>query len=386
MQSNGPDREPGIAIFLPSLEAGGAERVMVNVACELVARGERVDLLVANRIGPLTMGLPESVRLVALGNSGVRGAVVPLCRYVVRERPRALLSALHHANIAATLGVRMARFFSPGLKTTLVLSVHSHLRDPNQYTVRRRSRVIPALIRSQYPHADAVVAVSGGVADEVRRLVGGRAEVRVIYNPLVTTTLLERSRESVNHPWFSSGEPPVLLSAGRLVEQKNLGLLIRAFARLRRRRVVRLMILGEGPERGRLEALVRELGLQNDVLLAGFVENPFAYMSQCATFALSSSSEGFGNVLVEALATGAPVVSTDCPSGPAEILGNGAYGRLVPPDDEAALADALEVSLDRGSDPVPAEWLAQFTGDAVVKQYLELLGSRGSKVAVGSSV
>ncbi|NLO89188.1 MAG: glycosyltransferase, partial [Clostridia bacterium] len=190
----------------------------------------------------------------------------------------------------------------------------------------------------------AVVAVSQGVADDLVKTTGLMRElIKVIYNPIVTPELLEKAKESIGHPWFKPGQPPVILSAGRLTAAKDFPTLIHAFARVRAERLARLMILGEGEERPNLESLVRELGLESDVSMPEFVENPYAYMARAAVFVLSSAWEGFGNVLVEAMAVGTPVVSTDCPSGPAEILEGGKWGKLVPVGDVEKLAKALKI-------------------------------------------
>src|SRR3954452_14198277 len=204
-------------------------------------------------------------------------------------------------------------------------------------------------MRRAYGQGDAVVAVSDGVADALARVTGlPRGLIRTIHNPVVGPELEALSREPVAHPWLAPGQPPVVLSAARLTVQKDLPTLLRAFALLRARRAVRLLILGDLPTPERTEASIGELrdlayrlGVAADVELPGFVENPYAWMARASLFALSSAYEGFGNVLVEAMACGCPVVSTDCPSGPAEILDGGRYGPLVPVGDAEALAEAM---------------------------------------------
>jgi glycosyltransferase involved in cell wall biosynthesis len=204
-------------------------------------------------------------------------------------------------------------------------------------------------------------------------------DIRVIYNPVVTPEVLKKAKEPVAHPWFAQGEPPVLLGVGRLVKQKDFATLVRAFALVRQRRPARLMILGDVDKREplikpQLEALVRELGLEGEVMLPGFVDNPHAYMAKAAVFVLSSIYEGFGNVVAEALAAGTPVVSTDCESGPAEILDNGKYGRLVLVGDAEALADAILATLNEPTDPeVLQERSRVFSIEKVIDQYLEVL-------------
>ena len=200
-----------------------------------------------------------------------------------------------------------------------------------------------------------------------------RQQVCVICNPVVTPEIFSKAQEPVDHPWFAPGQPPVVLGAGRLTIQKDFPTLIRAFALVRAQRRARLMILGEGEERPKLEALVRELGLEEDMALPGFAGNLYAYMARAAVFVLSSRWEGFGNVLVEAMALGTPVVSTDCPSGPAEILERGKWGKLVPVGDIVALSAGVVAELDNPSLSDVARRAQDFSLDRIVGQYLELL-------------
>jgi glycosyltransferase involved in cell wall biosynthesis len=196
-----------------------------------------------------------------------------------------------------------------------------------------------------------VIAISDGVAEDVAATAHlPRGKIQTIYNPVVAPDLMTRARAAVQHPWLAPGAWPVVLGVGRLKPAKDFATLIRAFARVRRERGAHLVILGEGEERPALEALARELGVDADVDLPGFVENPQAWMSRASLLALSSRWEGLANVLIEALACGCPVVSTDCPGGPGEVLDRGAFGRLVPVGDHAALADAIRAMLDEPVD------------------------------------
>lgn len=358
-----------IALFLPSLRGGGAERVMVNLARGFAERGLKVDLVLAKAEGPYLSQVPPGVQVVDLGVSRILASLPGLVRYLRRERPKALLSALDHANVVAL----WAREFA-GVPVQVVVSVHS---TPSRATANARSlraRLMPLWVRTFYPWAHAVVAVSQGVAEDLLRMTGLPLEnVRVIYNPVVTPELFIKAEEPVEHPWFSPGESPVILGVGRLTAAKDYPTLIRAFALVRKERPARLMILGEGEERPKLEAIVRDMGLERDVALPGFVENPYKYMRRAGVFVLSSSWEGFGNVLVEAMAVGTPVVSTDCPSGPAEILEGGKWGRLVPVGDQEALAFAILAWLDekRGR---AAERVRFFVLEEIAEQYAEILG------------
>jgi glycosyltransferase involved in cell wall biosynthesis len=202
------------------------------------------------------------------------------------------------------------------------------------------------------------------------------ARVQTIYNPIDFAALGASAAEPVDGPWFSGDpldRPPVILAIGRLETQKNFPNLLRAFAEVRKVKAVRLLILGEGSERERLTAMVAEMGLGGEVSLPGFVANPAAYMARSGVFAMSSSWEGMPVALIEALTLGVPVVSTNCPNGPAEILANGAYGELVPMDDSPSLAAAILRVLDGEKKTAPPEWLAQFEATKITEQYLALM-------------
>lgn len=331
-----------IAIFLPSLEAGGAERVTLTLARGLKERGYSVSLILAKAKGPFLAQVPPQVRVVDLKSSRTSMSLLPLMNYLRRERPSALFSALNHVNIVALAAKSLA---SAGVKT--VVTEHVSLLPSAQNAPSYKGRVIPFLIRHFYPQADAVVAVSEGVARELIEVFKIPAhKVKVIYNPVVTPEVFAKAQETLAHPWFQPGQPPVILGVGRLVLEKDFSLLIRAFARLRKSKGARLLILGEGPERPRLENLVRELGLEQDAALPGFVENPYPYMRQAAVLALSSRWEALPTVLIEAMALGTRVVATDCPYGPREILEGGKWGQLVPVGHEEALAQAILKALD----------------------------------------
>lgn len=226
---------------------------------------------------------------------------------------------------------------------------------------------------------DYIVVPSYGVAQQLVQSMGMGAcrqeRLRVIYNPVVDSWLYQKSQAAIAHPWFQVDQPPVILAVGRLTAQKDYETLLKSFAKVRQRLCVRLIIFGDGPMRDQLEALVRSLAMEDDVLLPGFVDNPYAYMGRASVFVLSSVWETFGMVLVEALACGCPVVSTDCDYGPAEILENGRYGRLVPVKDVDEIAHALEASLQATHDRDLLQRRAQdFSLDQSVRQYLELMG------------
>ncbi|MBW4469067.1 MAG: glycosyltransferase [Stenomitos rutilans HA7619-LM2] len=367
-----PSPNPTLSVFLPALEGGGAERAMLHLAEGLADRGFEVDLVLAETKGAYLDTVPSSIRIVDLKARSplLVSKTFALRRYLQQEQPSVLFSALDILS-SATWAQRLA-----GVPTRIVMCVQTNLsqqfRDHQPNTI---GRIRPKLVRLFYPWADAIVAASRGVADDVAKLTGIPADtIRVIYNPVVTSAVLAKMQQPVDHHWFAPDEPPVILGVGRLVSQKDFPTLVDAFAIVRKQRSARLMILGEGEDRAKLEAQIRQLGLQDDVALPGFAENPYAYMAHASIFALSSIFEGFGNVVAEAMATGTPIVSTDCPSGPAEILDGGKYGKLVPVNDPAALAGGILATL---VDPIAANVLRQraleFSVDRVTEQYIDVL-------------
>lgn len=401
-----PDIDSGrIALLSRGLTGGGVQAMMRNTAVELVARGYRVDLICRRRRGDRGIEPPAGVSLRylptrprafgrwqawraapddfdVLAKPVLFGAIASdslallpaLKAYLTETRPAGLISATTYANLAAIWARTLA-----GVSTRLLLSERDDLAQNLAEGVARRAwrwRHAPPLIARTYPRAEAIVGVSNGVADSLAKTTGlARDTIHTVYNPVVTPDLAERAAAPIDEPWLTPGAPPVIVTAGRLVAKKDYPTLVQAFARLRATREARLMLLGDGPERDRIQAEAARLGVAADVKLKGWVPKPVAYMSRAAAFALSSTREGFGNVLVEALAVGCPTVSTDCPSGPAEILGDGAYGRLVPMRDPAALAEALNDLLATPPDRARLKARgADFTAARATTRYLDLLG------------
>ena len=378
-----------LALFLSGLSGGGAQRRMLILARGFAARGHRVDVVVPRAEGAFRSQLPTSVRLVVLESSwgrlpGIRGrrglwvlaATRPLAGYLARERPQAVLSTSNPANLASLWAQRLAQ-----AGTRAVVSVNVQLSAATGERQRAWGPVLRALARHTYRRADVIVANSQGVAADLAQLLAPpRPPIVTIYNPLPVAEIQNHARASLEHPWLAPAEPPLLLGVGKLKLQKDFPTLIRAFARVLAVRPARLVILGEGEERARLEKLARELGVAGDLALPGFVENPWAWMARASVFVLSSAWEGFSNVLAEALACGCPVVSTDCPSGPAEILEHGRYGPLVPVGDDRALADAILATLEKPPDPGALRARASiFSVDTAVDRYLEVLvGTRAA--------
>jgi len=401
--TNSP-RAQHIAILLPSLAGGGAERSMLHLARSFTEQGREVDLLLFRTKGAYMNSVPESVRVIELeAGSSVGGRLLAaqadpagigvllkpvllpfkvdssirhinaLTRYMETQRPDVILSALTYTNLAALWAKRLSRIKIPVIVSErIALSVHLQ-REKSRH--RWRSRFMLPMVERTYRFADGIVAVSDDVAND---LAGSahidRNTITTIYNPVVDSTLPELAALPLDHPWFSPGQPPVILGVGRLTPQKDFHTLLRTFALLRGEKDIRLVILGEGQQRAELAALAKELGVSADVDMPGFVDNPYQYMARAAVFALTSLYEGLPGVIIQALACGCPVVSTDCPGGSAEILENGKYGRLVPVQHNRELADAIRLTLD--SSPHPEQLKARaalFSTDNATRQYLDLM-------------
>jgi glycosyltransferase involved in cell wall biosynthesis len=330
-----------------------------------------VDLVLARAEGPYMTAIPTAVRTVDLAAKRAATSLAPLAGYLRRERPLVMLSALWHANLVAMWARRVA-----GVPTKILVSAQNTLSQGVGNSPLARARLTPFLLRRFQSWADGIVAVSGGVAEDLTGPIGLRQErLHVVYNPIITSDFLQAAQQSNSHPWFASDEPPVILGVGRLTWEKDFPNFLRAMRLIRDRRRVRGLILGEGPDRAVLESLVRELKLQEDVQLPGFVENPGSFMARAGAFVLSSRSEGLPTVLVEALALGTPVVATDCRSGPREILKDGRLGALVPTQDPEAIADAVIEALAKRRQLVPAEAWLPYTTEWVVDEFIALMES-----------
>lgn len=365
-----PNSRTDIAIFLRGLYGGGAERAMLNLARGFIARNLKVDLILARAEGSYISQVPDEIRVVDLKSQSMPKSIPALIQYLQQEQPKNLISTLHYPGEIALWAKRFS-----GVSTRIIVCEQNNLSQEAKRIPQLSVRLTPIAAKLFYPWADGIVAVSQGVAEDLAKVTNLPLEnIAVIYNPVVTPELFSKAKEPVNHPWFNPGEPPVILGVGRLCPQKDFPTLIRAFAQIRQLQPARLMILGDGKEESQLKILIAELGLQNDVAMPGFVENPYSYMAQATVFVLSSAWEGFGNVLAEALAVGTPVVSTNCESGPPEILADGKYGFLTPVGDSQAMAEAILQVLSGNAKKVDRSWLEQFGLEACTEKYLDFLG------------
>lgn len=357
-----------IAFFIPTLNGGGAERVTINLLRGMLKHDVSLDLVLATAKGPYLEQVPKEVRIVDLGAGRVLKSILPLSRYLRKTKPHALLSHMNEANVIAVLAKKLAR-----TKTQLALVEHNTLSTSESTSIL--GKCVPLLMKILYPQADAIIGVSKGVSSDLELQLGLPPDrVTTIYNPVVNGELIAKARAPFNHPWFQTDAPPVFLAVGRLSVQKDFQTLIKAFAILRKQTLARLLILGEGNLRSDLESIIYSLDIADDISMPGFVENPYAYMHCASAFVLSSRWEGLPTVLIEAMACGCPVISTDCPNGPKEILESGKYGPLVPVGDSSALSQAMLQVLNA---PVSQNTLVQrsmyFHADRAVSEYLALL-------------
>jgi len=383
---------------------------MLHLVQSFHERGRIVDLLVFRHEGAYLNQVPSAAGVTVLEpSSGLRGrlsalqadpAGIPallrpvllpikpdanirhigsLAGYLKDRRPDVLLSALTYTNLAALWARRLA-----GVCTSVIVSeriaLSTHIGSDGRSRHWRWRFLLPVVSRV-YRMADGIVAVSDSVASDLAENTHiSRKAISTIYNPVVDAKLSELAGETLDHPWFAQGQPPVILGAGRLIPQKDFATLLKAFAVLRSKRDVRLVILGEGKLRPTLEALADKLGIAADVRLPGFAENPYNYMANSAVFALTSLYEGLPGVLIQALACGCPVVSTDCPGGSAEILDGGRYGKLVPVGGVGELAAALEAALDSPPDKHALKLrAAEFSVENAADRYLDYMDSITSR-------
>lgn len=338
-----------LAIFLPSLASGGAEKLHITLAPEFVRNGWDVTFVLQQKKGALLNQLPAGVKLHSLDARRTISTYWPLRRYLKAHQPDVLLSNLGHNNIIA-----IAAGFGLG-QTKIIATQHNTLSLECKHQASLSFRVLPLLSRFFLPKADRVVAVSQGVADDLVRFVGlAKEKIRVIYNPVIPNDFEEKLTTEISLP--GDGSQPMLMAAGRLNQQKDFATLLKAFAIVHQKRPCRLTLFGEGEMEQELKSMATSLGIEKQVHFMGFCQNPFPYMHKANVLVVSSRYEGFGNVIAEALACGTQVVSTDCPHGPAEILDNGRFGRLVPVGNPDAMADAILETLQH---PINSEILKQ---------------------------
>mgnify|MGYP000358996621 CR=1 FL=1 len=373
MQSS-VQKSPDIVIFGHFEPRGGVQRVLANMIKEWTHEAYKVEV-VSYRFGSLFYSdeIIKDVNFTELQTNGKITTLISLWFYLLKKRPSIIVSTAHIANkIVSYLS------FFPLLSTRrfVVIQnnfVRSQRREDSEHAVKLRE------VKKLYKYNHGVIVASQGIKGDLHHELGlQNVPIHVIWNAAITKHNFERAQEPVDHPWLQKDrEIPVIINVARLAPQKDLQTLIDAVSQVRQNKRCRLIILGEGPLRDDLLEHARKHGLEDDFDLPGFVDNPYAWMARTDCFALSSIWEGFGIVLAEALSLGLPVISTDCPSGPSEILQDGRYGKLVPMQDSKAMAEAIEKTLDGDIEEFdPMEAVERFTAQYASHRYLEAFGLR----------
>ncbi len=361
-------RRIGIVIY--SLAGAGAERVSVNLASQFIKLGYTVDFILARREGELLDSLPSEARVYHAEIMSAKGWRVAIREYSIKKQPDALLAMMEGAGVLAIQATK-------ALDISVYMVSHIHFSLHYKRSLRRKERfLMPLAARWYLPKAAGVIGVSEGVSKDIRKAAGlTESKVHTIYNPIITDNFYSLIDKPTHHPWLVPDRDWVtVITVGRLTAQKDHETLLHAVQRISKSRSVRLLILGQGERLHELKELVSQLGMNDIVCFIGYDPNPHRFVAASDVFVLSSAWEGFGNVLVEALAAFTPVVSTDCPSGPSEVLAQGKFGQLVPVDDSESLAEALvhapTYPVDKGD---LSEHLQKFEARHVARRYLDVM-------------
>ncbi|MDB2682718.1 glycosyltransferase [Alphaproteobacteria bacterium] len=351
-----------IALFLPALNDGGAERVFVNLANGFTQKGHAVNLILIKNQGPYKAQAPHDITTTEIGRSPLK-----LANHLRRAKPDILISALPAANLMAIAACAIS-------KTKLIITEHAFFSVYDDLAKSPKTKLRNAAMKHLYKGADQIMAVSQGAAEDLARACNIPTEkIKVIPNPIDLEAIKDRAGQPTNHPWFKNKQAPVILSAGRLSPPKDFKTLIYAFKKIQEDTEIKLIIIGEGVQRNDLQNLINNLNLQDRIDMPGFQSNPFNFMAAGDLFVLSSLKEGFGNVIIESLACGTPVIATNCPGGPAEILENGKWGTLVPPQNIEALAQAMEKGLETPPTINLQSRAADFAQDKIIDNYLQMI-------------
>ncbi|MEJ2609998.1 MAG: glycosyltransferase [Candidatus Thiodiazotropha sp.] len=365
------DHKPELAVLASFSGEGGVERMVLNLVNAIAERGVRVDLLLIKTRSKHLEELHPEVRRIDLGSRHTATSLLPLSRYLRRTQPPCLLAAKDRAGRMAVL----ARALAGASSTRLLMRLGTNLTTALAHKSVWRMRLRRLPIRLLYPYIDQIIAVSEGVRQDTLAVSGvDPTRVTVVRNPVITSRLIQAAEAPPPHPWLSDAEVPVILGVGRLTQQKDFMTLVQAFAKVHADRPCRLIILGDGRQREALLEEAKKLGIQEQLALPGFTSNPYVYMRHASLFVLSSRWEGSPNVLTEAMALGTSVVSTDCPSGPNEILDQGRIAPLVPVGDSEALAKAILATLEQANDPEQLRAAVQeYHAESSAAEYLKVI-------------
>lgn len=359
-----------VALYTFSLDGGGAERVYLQLATNLIEKGFKVDLVLVSAKGTYLQYLPSEVRVIDLKCRHAITSLFSLVIYLIKNKPSVLLSTQHYPNAIALLASKISLF-----KGKTIIRQANMLMPFLENKSGFVEKTMHWLLMRLSKQASEVITLNKTMADEFHQLTRmSKSKIHIINNPVNYKSIKLNSKLPVNHRWLQESENiPVIIAVGRFYEQKNFKFLINSFAELLKKRVVRLIIIGDGPLRPDFEVLVNKLAIDEFVDMPGFQENPYAYMSKASVFVLSSSWEGFPNVLVEAMACNTPVIATDCPGACAEILENGKWGELVTVDNIHELVRALENVLTRHKHPNVQLRIQDFEINKIVEKYIKVM-------------
>ncbi|MHA1845999.1 MAG: glycosyltransferase [Promethearchaeota archaeon] len=369
------NKKKKLLFVISSLRGGGAERVVVNLINHLERNKYEPYLVIFENKLDLKRNLKFPIKIVCLEKKSkwdFLKIILKLRKVIKNYKPDSVISFLQYTNIVTVLSTLYQR-----RNYTLIISERSY---PRKYLANNLFGFIErVLMNFTYKQSDLIIAVSKGikiVLEEDFRIASKK--IKVIYNPIPLEEVILKSKKRVEHLFLKNNDFQLIISAGRLVKLKRFDRLLKAFAIIKRyKKSARLIILGDGILKRELENLALRLNINKFVSFVGYKDNPYAWMSKAHIFALSSDYEGFPNVLIEAMACGVPVISTDCPSGPKEIITNEKNGILVPVGDERKLADGI---LDLLGDEKKRRRLSiearkrvqDFEAKKIVRQYAEL--------------
>lgn len=353
-----------ITLVIGSLRTGGAERAMVNLSSGLLNSGCDVEIVVVEKTGDFLSSVSEKVNVFDLGMKRARNSVGAFRKYLKEHSPDVIIVAQTHVQLMVLTAVKISRW-----KGKLILN------EQSTFSSNTTNGIYRFFVKQMFGRADAITVVSHGAADDFsEQYPEFKNKIQVIANPVFTDNILTLKNENVVHPFFENANYPVILAAGRLSKEKNFIFLLRAFSLLLKKTKAYLIIIGEGEERRSLLNEGLKLGILPNVSLPGNVSNPYAYMSRCSVFALTSTYEGLPGVLIEALACGCNIVSVDCKNGPAEILSNGKFGTLVTAQDPEVFSGELYKSLTAGKqEEMKLTRARDFGIGKIAKEYLTLI-------------
>lgn len=364
---------PRICFYPGALNLGGVGRLTINLAAEMLAQGYKVDIFLTKYQGDYLDNIPKEVTLIK-GKGGAIKSILAFAKYITKHKPDVIISSRDYLNFINIMVTKLVRS-----KTQVITSVHVDYSGMPEQKQTLRLKMLTYALKKLYPRADNIVAVSGGVAKDFSHRFGyPYEEIDVIYNPTYQEENYNKESK-LEYQAFYETDLPIIIGVGRLNDQKNFSLLIESFEQVNKERKSKLIILGEGPNRKELENLIIDKNLQDQILLAGFVPNPIDYIKKSDVFVMSSSWEGFGNVIVEAMGTGISIVATDCPSGPAEILNDPKCGKLVPIHNKDEMSKAI---LELLKNPLKSNNVIarakDFSVPTITSQYVKLIKNIGT--------